>query len=471
MDINTPSTYYKARRINLDSGVHGTFAEIGAGQEVARWFFHVGGAAATVAKTISAYDMAVSDAIYGPSDRYVSRQRLGVMLDYEYALLLERLSEKRGATTRFFVFADTVAARSYARREDGHGWMGIRFQPRPQTEPSEIIIHARILDLENVREQEALGVLGVNLLYGILYHHEEPVELIRSLMDNLTRERVEIDMIKFSGPLFAEIDNRIMSLQLVEQDFTDAAMFTAGGEVVQPAEVLHKKPVLIERGSFRPITRLTLDILDRSTAQFLAELGEGGEAPVVLAEMSQRNLLSDGPIDHGDFLARTDILGSLGKSVMISNFTAHYQTAEYFRRYTSQPIAFAMGVPNLQELFEPEYYSDLAGGVLEAFGRLFTSRVTLYVYPFRNPEGSTLTVWNLNVAPSLRHLYSHLLDNHLIEPIQNVPEEHLHVRPRDVLTQIQAGDPAWEPLVPAEAVRLIKERKLFTTAAASAGRG
>jgi hypothetical protein len=236
MDTGSTSTYQKARQINLDSAIHGTFAEIGAGQEVARWFFHVGGAASTVAKTMSAYDMAVSDAIYGPCERYVSRERLRAMLDHEYDLLLERLGQARGATTRFFVFAETVAARSYARREDGHGWMGVRFQHQPQAEPCEIILHLRMLDTENVREQEALGILGVNLIYGAFYLQREPVLLIRSLMDDLAPGRVEIDMIRFSGPIFVGTDNRLMSLQLVEQRFTDAAMFTSDGEVVQPAE-------------------------------------------------------------------------------------------------------------------------------------------------------------------------------------------------------------------------------------------
>jgi len=247
----SPSTHDKALRINLDAAKYGTFAEIGAGQEVARWFFRVGGAAGTVAKTISAYDTAVSDALYGPTDRYVSRRRLEAMLEHESAVLVEQLGPRRGDRTTFFVFGDTVATRSYSRHQDGHGWLGVRFQTVPRTEPSQVIIHVRLLDKEPPREQAALGVLGVNLLYGALYQHETPTALIASLLDELRRDRVEVDMIELRGPAFAGVDDRLMSLQLVEQAFTDAAMFTADGEVVQPSDVLHERPILGERGSGR----------------------------------------------------------------------------------------------------------------------------------------------------------------------------------------------------------------------------
>src|SRR5438445_3217924 len=277
MQREIPSTNQKARGINLDASRYGTFAEIGAGQEVARWFCRVGGASGTIAKTISAYDMIVSDAIYGPCERYVSRQRLQSMLDHEYALLLERLKAKRGATTKFFVFANTVAARSYSRQDEAHGWMGVRFQTAPQTDPSDIIIHVRMLDKENVQEQEALGIIGVNLIYGALHYFPETETLIGSLMDSLNRDRIEVDMIKFAGPAFPNMDNRVMSLQLVTQGLTDSAMFTANGEVVQAAEVLYKKPILVERGSFRPVTKVTIDMLNCAQAQCGQEPRSHGE--------------------------------------------------------------------------------------------------------------------------------------------------------------------------------------------------
>ncbi len=467
MTEEQPSTYQKARRINLDARIHGTFAEIGAGQEVARWFFHVGGAAATVAKTMSAYDMAVSDAIYGPSDRYVSRHRLQSMLAYEYDLLMQRLGEKRGRTTNFFVFADTVAARSYGRPEEGHGWIGIRFQHEPLAVPSDILLHARLRDTENVREQEALGVLGVNLTYGAFYLRDDPTALIRSLMDDLSGDRIEIDMMKLEGPAFGHVDNRLVSLQLVEQGFTDAAMFTSDGEVVQPGEVLHQKPVLIERGSFRPVTKPTIHMLRSATAQFVAELAADGP-PVVVMEMSLRNLLSGDHVDHKDFLARVDVLGALGETVMISNYSAYYPVPGYLRRYTTKPLAFALGMPTLGELFDEQYYADLPGGLLQASGSLFQAGVRLYVYPVREEAtGALTTVESLRVAPHLRHVYAHLVQNGLIVPIQNVNEDELHIRGQDALAKIQSGDPSWEAMVPEPAMRIIKDRQLFRAPSAT----
>ena len=279
-------TNRKALQINLDARRYGTFAEIGAGQEVARWFFHAGGAAGTVAKTISAYDMAVSDAIYGPTDRYVSRRRLRAMLDNEYELLLERLEQSRGAKTAFFVFANTVATRP----AEGDGWLGIRFQAEPGADPSDIIIHVRMLDRQTRDQQEALGVIGVNLIHGSFYLHRQPEALIRALLDNLTWDRVEVDMIRFAGPAFGRLDNRLLALQLVKQGLTEAAMFTATGEAVQWAEVLYKKPVLVQRGSFHPLTTATLDVLERGLEQFAQDPQLNGQPPVVLMEMTLRHL-------------------------------------------------------------------------------------------------------------------------------------------------------------------------------------
>ena len=287
MDNVASNTRQKALALNLDATTYGTFAEIGAGQEVARWFFSVGGAAGTVAKTISAYDMAVSSGLYGPTQRYVSRQRLEAMLEQEFAQLLERLGSGRGDSKRFFAFADTVATSSYGKSENGRGWLGIRYQAQPRQEPSEIIVHAHLSDSTAARQQEALGILGVNLVYGA-FHRRNPVADLAALMDGLSREQVEIDMIKVSGPAFAGVDNRLMSLQLVESGLTDAAMFTAGGEVVQPSEILYKRPILVERGSFRPATKLTLDLLDRAREQFLEEPEVGGRISSICGDDSAR---------------------------------------------------------------------------------------------------------------------------------------------------------------------------------------
>jgi len=462
MSTETFTTHDKALRINLDPSKYGTCVEIGAGQEVARWFFRVGGASGTIAKTMSAYDMTISDAIYGPCDRYVSRQRLQSMLQREFLLLQERLNEKRGATTRFFVFANTVAARSYTRKDDAHGWLGVEFQTEPNGPSSQIIIHARLLDKENLQEQEALGVVGVNLIYGAIYQYKDPYALIDALLDNLTTDRLEVDMIEFSGPAFAGVDNRLMSLQLVQKGLTKAAMFLSKGTVVQPADVLYKKCIIVERGSFRPVTKVTIDMLECATAQFVQEPNVQGEDVVVLMEMTLKNLIDGDAIDHKDFLDRVDILGSLGKTVLISNYAEFHRLASYLFLYTKKMIGIAMGVPTLREIFDEKYYADLDGGILESFGRLFKNDLKLYVYPLREPKsGSIISAANLRVAPNLRHLYAYLLENRLIESMRGFNENCLPIFSRDVLSKIRCGDSSWENMVPPQVAAMIKERKLF----------
>jgi len=454
-------TNRKAIQINLDAKMYGTFAEIGAGQEVARRFFHVGGAAGTIAKTMSAYDMTFSDAIYGPTGRYVSRVRLNTMLDHEYNLLLERLDKKFGAQRQFFVFADTVAARTFKQHNESHGWLGVRFQTQTRGEPSQIIIHVRMLDEANVDQQEALGVIGVNLLYGAFYH-KEPEKLISSLQENLAPGRIEVDMIKFSGPAFAKIDNRLMSLQLVSQGLTNAVMFTADGETVQPAEVFHKKAILVERGSFRPVTYATNDMLDGARGVFLKQCHCSEEDLVVLMEMTLENLLSEGQLNHADFLARVDILGALGRTVLISKFGEYYRLAGYLSRYTDRMVGLVMGVPSLMEIFDEKYYLNLEGGILEALGRMFKGELKLFVYPMVDEQGGKIvTATQLEVAPNLRSLFQYLIDNRFIEEITHFHPEYLRIYPPDALAKLQSGDSGWERMVPPEVVKIIKERQFF----------
>jgi hypothetical protein len=461
MAEETHSAKQKALKINLDARKFGTFAEIGAGQEVARWFFHVGKAAGTVAKSISAYDMVISDAIYGRAGRYVSRERLEAMLEHEFSRLVTHLAETRGKDTALFAFADTSATHTHSQDQAGSSWLGIRFQSEPGGLPSEIIIHAAMLDQVTVGQQEALGLVGVNLVYGAFYFSADPSHLIGSLMDDLTRRRIEVDMIKFSGPAFASVDNRLMSLQLVEQGLTDAVMFTAGGEVVQPAEVLYKKPVLIERGSFRPVTNVTLEMLDRAAGQ-LQQDSTPSEDLVAIMEMTLNNLMSERVIDHQDFLARVDILGALGKMVMVSNYTRFDSVSRYLRQYTQNWIGMAMGVPTLREIFEEKYYSDLTGGILEALGGLFKGRVKLLVSPTRQSGNDDLiTADKLEVKPELQHLYNYLAANGFIQSIRDFDPGELEVTPPDVLGMIQSGDPAWEKLVPPQAADVIRQKGLF----------
>jgi hypothetical protein len=458
MEIGTDE---KALQIILDPAKYGTFAEIGAGQEVARRFFRIGGAAGTVAKTMSAYDMTFSDAIYGATDRYVSRVRLQTMLDHEYNLLVERLDAKFGAEKTFFVFADTVAARSFKQRSESHGWLGVRFQSERRAQPSQIIIHIRLLDETNIEQQEALGVIGVNLLYGAFYLRQSQ-KLIASLQENLVPGRIEVDMIKFSGPVFQHVDNRLMSLQLVSQGLTNAVMFKADGETVQPAEVFYKKAILVERGSFRPVTYATNDMLDGARRVFLAQSGCSQDDLVVLMEMTLEHLIAGGQLDHADFLARVDILGALGRTVLISKFGEYYRLAGYLFRYTNKPIGLVMGVPSLIEIFDEKYYSNLEGGILEALGRMFKGGLKLYVYPMIDEaSGKIITATQVEVAPNLRSLFRYLIDNQYVQEIADYHLEYLRIHPPDVLAKLQSGDSRWEQMVPSEVAHIIKKREFF----------
>ena len=455
-------THQKALALNLDNAKYGAFAEIGAGQEVVRWFFHAGGAAGTVAKSMSAYDMAVSDDIYGPCKRYVSKERLCSMLDHEYELLLGRLDEERGDEATFFAFANTVAAVSYQRRGDGHGWMGIRFQTEPRAEPSEVDLHVRLLDNENLAQQEALGIVGVNLIYGAFHHHRDPDRLIASLLDDLTTARIEVDLIQLSGPAFEDVDHRLISLKLVEHGLSEAAMFSAEGEVLSPADALYKRPILLERGRFRPLTLTHLDILHSARQQFTRQEGVDADRLVVLMELTMSSLKNEGEVDYADFLARADMVASTGAAVLVSNYFEFYRLARYLSRYTNQPIGIAMGLPSLERIFDEQYYEGLPGGILEAFGRLFRTDSKLYVYPVKDRESGKLTnVSKMKVAPNLQHLYAHLVENGYIESIDFYDRDCLDIFPDDVRALLSSGDDAWEAMVPEAVARTIKEEGYF----------
>ena len=458
------NTSQKALQINLDAKKYGTFAEIGAGQEVARWFFQVGKASGTVAKTISAYDMAVSDAIYGSSDRYVSRKRLQAMLDLELDLLLQRLDKTIGDRRTFFAFANTVTTKPISKygEEGGHGWLGVKFQTVPRSQPSTIILHVRMVDWETPRQQEAVGILGVNLIHAAFYRHIEPERLIGSLLDGLTSQRVEVDMIKFSGPAFAAVDNRLMALQLVEQWLTEAALFTADGESVIPAELLYKKPVLLERGSFRPLTNPMLDMLDRAQEMFVHEPALQGEAPVVMFEMTLRQLQVGDAIDHRDFLDRVDTLGALGKPVLISNFLRYHRLVTYLSRHTQKPIGLPLGLVRLRDVVDEKFYTDLPGGLMESLGQLFKNGAKLYVYPSLDKKtGRLTTVENLEVAPHLRHLYAHLVENKFIQNIAGYNPDALKIYAGDLLAKIHSGDENLSRFIPPPIFEAIKAKKLF----------
>jgi len=459
-----PDAYGKALRINIDQRRYGTFAEIGAGQEVVRWFFRVGGAAGTVAKSMSAYDMTVSDTIYGQVNRYVSRERLDSMLDHEYSLNLERLSQGRGDTTSFFAFADTVSARNYLGTNDCHGWLGVRFQAYPRDEVSQLIIHVRLMDTSNVQQQEAIGIVGVNLLYGAFQLQHEPDQLLESLMDGLDSSRIEIDLIEFSGIAFRMVDNRLMSLRLVQKGLSKAAMFGADGKVLLPAEVFRKRPVLALRGSFRPFTNVNLDILRSAKEKFRTLLPEEDRDRFVsVAELTMRNLSADRPaVDTTDFLSRADCLGATGLCVLVSDYFEFFRLATYLHQLTATRVGIALGAVTIPEIFDAIHYKCLAGGLLEALGKLFRNDLTLLTYPYLDRvTNKLLTPDTLTMPPESKQLYDYAHQNGQILALDDYNPETLKIDSRDVLERIVKGDATWEEMVPPEVVKLIKQRGLF----------
>src|SRR5579875_2879131 len=456
-------THSKALQINLDPRWYGTIAEIGAGQEVARWFFRVGGAAGTVAKSMSAYDMAVSDAVYGKADRYVSSSRLQGMLDKEFALNVERLDSERGDDNCFFAFADTVVARSFKGGNECHGWMGVKFQAQQHDEPSQIVMHVRMLDVEAWLQQEALGIIGVNLLYGAFFHHHESDKLIESLLDRLTTGRIEIDMIEFRGIEFRRVDNRLMALKLVQLGLSGVAMFGPDREVLQPSEVLRKKAVLVERGSFRPPTHVNLDMLETARARFEADPAVAGKPVLTLTEITMRNLLAGHTdVDRRDFVARAELLAACGMTTLITDYFDYYRLAAYIAQRTSERIGIVMGVPSLIDLFDEKNHAQLPGGILESFGRLFKNHLKLYVYPLKPTTDDELkTVDNIKVQPELQPLYDYLAGRGSFVDLDNYRPEYLPIFSRDVLRRIADGDDSWEQMVPTEVAGLIKQRGFF----------
>ncbi|HJX42520.1 MAG TPA: TonB-dependent receptor [Geodermatophilus sp.] len=454
-------TLQKALQVNLDPRWYGTIAEIGAGQEVARWFFRAGGAAGTVAKTMSAYDMSVSDAVYGKSDRYVSKGRLQAMLDHEFELNVDRLGEDRGDDTSFFAFADTVVARSYRGGNECHGWMGVKFQSHPRDEPSQVVLHVRMLDDEAALQQEALGVVGVNLLHAAFFQHHQPETLVERLLDRLTTGRIEVDLIELSGIEFRAVDNRVMALKLVQLGLSGAAMFGPDRHVLQPSEVLRKKAILVERGSFRPPTVVNVAMLESARARFAAHPAVAGREILLLGELTMANLRAGGDVvDRRDFLARADLLAACGLTVLISDYVAYHRLAAYLAWRTDGPIGMVMGVPSLIDLFDEESHAALPGGILESFGRLLKNDLRLFVYPMLR-DGEVVTVDTVAVGEELQPLYDYLNRRGSFVGLDDHDPAHLSILSRDVLRRIPTDDESWEAMVPAEVAALIRKRGFF----------
>ncbi|MBX7143071.1 MAG: TonB-dependent receptor [Oligoflexia bacterium] len=485
MEAKELTTDRKALLINLDKALYGTFAEIGAGQEVARHFFRVGGAAGTVAKTMSAYDMKFSDEIYGKSDRYVSKKRLLAMLDHEYELLIQRLAASRGNETRFFVFADTVSARNFKGTNECHGWMGVRMQLEPNGPPHDIMLHVRMKDRENLLQQQALGVFGVNLMYGAFYMHNDQEAFVKSLLDELSADRIEVDMLEWSGPKFRHLDSRLLSLKLVQNSLTNAVMFGPKREILQPSEVLYKRPVLVERGSFRPITNLNVDMLESAKRRFASEPCNAGKEPLVLVEITLNNLLSTGALAHVDFVARAETLSALGYNVLISNYPEYYRLALYLRQYSKETLGLVLGINSLLQMFNEKYYQHLEGGILESMGKLFQLNTKLYIYPmtahmYRTyiagvpgyedlpaaQQDAIITADNVPMPDKLKFLYQHLKSLGCISALTDFNPNVLEISSRDVLKKILAGETGWEKDVPEAAARIIKSVEILHATAA-----
>ena len=462
---NIPSVKAKALRINLNRHIYGTFAEIGAGQEVARHFFRSGGASGTIAKTMSAYDKAFSDAIYGeePDNRYVSESRLKKMLSHEINLLETRMGRENHPDKMFFTYANTVATIDFAKQYKGHGWMGVKFQTDPNEDFSEIHIHVRFHNFEAKAQQESLGLMGLNLIYGAYYKYDEPRKLIKYLYDHIDKDAIEIDTINFSGPLFKNVDNRVMSMELVKNGMTEAVMFGPDGNNILPSRVMYKKNILAIRGRFRPVTKVNEDMIDKSIEIISHQEDYKVEENLTVFEITLSNLRTpNGDINELDFIHRATLLCSLGQTVMITNFKEYYRLAEYFSNYTKEKIVLTMGVNNLVEIFDEKYYEHLNGGILEAFGKLFYKNLKVFLYPIKDTKnGKIINSNNLQVDPSMKNLYKFFKYNNKIIDIFSFNEDLLEIYSEKVLSMIGNQEKGWEDLIPDAVTKLIKEKELF----------
>jgi len=458
------SAAQKSLRVNLDSNIYGSFAEVGAGQETVRQFFRAGGASGTIAKAMSAYDKDFSDAIYGLEDdgRYVTESRLRKMIHHEYSLLEDRLHREKYPNKKYFAFANTVATINFTKTFKGHGWLGIRYQTSADKSPNEVILHVRLHENDPKHQQETIGNIGVNLIYGANFLYKEPKELLHSLYDGIDRTAIELDLINFSGPDFIDVDNRLMSLQLIKNGFTDAVIFGPEGQNLLPAEVLYKKNVLAMRGSFRPVTKVNMDMIKKGYRQFIQSKRVDKDKLVVLFEITLNNLLADGSIDEQDFLDRAEILCSIGQTVLISNYQEYYKLVDYFSGFTKKRLGLIMGIPSLQEIFEEKYYRDLNGGILEAFGKIFSKDLVIYAYPFRKNETSKpASIKDVVMHPRFRPVFDYLFYNRRMRDIEDYDPEILSIWSRKILEKIKNGEDDWEKALPTYVDTIIKNKGLF----------
>lgn len=462
--VSERSASQKALRINLDEKKYGTIVEIGAGQEVARQFFLAGAAAGTIAKTMSAYDMKFSDAIYGVQEdrRYVSRSRVQAMMEQEFGLVVERVGDIRSKSSRYFAYAATVAARSFKGDNECHAWCGIRVQMYPGAAPSDITLHVRMFDDNAEAQQQALGVLGVNLIYAAFYYFENPKKIIDSLTDNMKAGRIEVDSIDFHGPYFEDLDNRTKNIHLIRSWKTRAIMFRPDGSVAVPAELLYKKNVLTIRGSFRPVTKLNVDMIEQGKLSFSELEDVTPENTIAIAEISLNDAHGhDANYPNQDIVQRVQVLNAMGYHVMVSDYTRYFSLRAYFRQYTKLNIGIVVGMINVKQIFDEDFYRGVEGGILEGFGKLFPDRTRLFVYPELNEDGEISEFTDLKVPDHLRFLYRHLLENGFIFGIDCSDKELFKIYSREVLKQLPKGRGDWEKSLPEGVVKEIVENKFF----------
>lgn len=437
MPTTKPNTHQKAISINLDDKIYGTIAEIGAAQEVARWFFRVGAAAGSVAKTMSAYDMQVSDEIYGKTGRYVSRKRLEAMLEKEYHLLIRRLSEKRGGDTRFFAFCNTVAARNFAGTNECHGWVGLRFQAEPGGKPNTIILHINMLDETHVAQQEAVGILGVNLIYSAFFGPDGPEQDLSSLADDLGDGRLEADLVNLSGPAFVELDSARTGMAMIRSGLAEAVLFGRDGIQKPPTEIFRKRPAIIKRTSIHYSSVIDDAGFDAAGLRLAQESPEARKTPLNVTEFSINSVHASGGSDSDQNLTYLRQLIAQDDWVMLTRLRQSYKLSGYLRRYSMQPVRFLMGVSTFVMLLSEKFYVDSGGGLMEATGKLFANDVKLYVRPmslsdFRihlksvdldpdwvvlTGESNTVSIHNLTFRGPLRLLQQYLMESGWIEEL------------------------------------------------------
>lgn len=454
----------KAFKINLENSIYGTFAEIGAGQEVARTFFQVGGASGTIAKTMSAYDMTFSDSIYGEeeSGRYVSESRLKKMLEHEYSLMEKRLTDDKYAHRRFFAFADTCTTINYQRNNDPHCWIGLKFQLVPQGPVNEVIVHIRLKENDPLLQQRTIGGLGVNLIYACYWYATDMDAFIASLMDNLTVDQAEIDMIRVKGADFDTVDNRLLALMLVKKGFTSGTIFGPDKEVYQPKDILYKKNILVLRGRFRPVTKVSEDMFTSGVETFKAQFPCEDSQLIALSELTINNLQADAGLDDKDFLDRADILCSLGHTVMVSNCHKHDKLLSYLRRCRPKNIGIVLGVMNLMELLNENHYADPLGEILHYFGEIFQYNTKMLIYPYqKTADSEIITLGNYPISDSLRPLFEFLKTSGFMIDIEGYDRSLLQIFSNNVMQQIKSGEDGWEQFVPDFVAEYIKVRCLF----------